>query len=160
MTTLHLTITMREDRAQRLVDLARSLNTSTDLMVQTILDSDMDSREIEDKTMSDSAIFYAVANSPFGNALLSSPTVHHVQGQPPHVDYRVNQQVLPNWERLIINQELGLPMRWNARLVNITTGAVASSDPGPTAEAFLHEELHQALSALHDEMSRLRTGSG
>ena len=72
----------------------------------------------------------------------------------------MNQQVLHDWERLIINQELGLPMRWNARLVNITTGAVVSSDPGHTAEAFLHDELHQALSALHEEMRRLGTGRG
>ena len=151
MTTLHLTVTLSQDRAQRLQELARSLNVSADLLAQSIVDSDMKRREIDDKTMSDSDIFSVVANSPLAKALLPNPAVRHVNGESAWLEHAVDQRALPHWERLIITQDVGLPMRWNAQLHNITTGAVASSDPGATAEAFLHEELHQALSALHEE---------
>ena len=94
MTTLHLTITLNEDRAQRLVELAQSLNTSTDLMVQAIVDANMELREIDDKTMTDSAIFSMIANSPFGKTLLPSPTC---QGRSKTVPLRRSKTGPPGW---------------------------------------------------------------
>ena len=79
------------------------------------------------------------------------PTFLNGPGASADVSYDVDRTALPQWERLMLTQDIGLPMHWMARLVNITEDATLSSVSKDDA-GFVHSNLAHALEAVYQRL--------
>ena len=151
MPQITLVVNLSEQKADQLSKIAQNLKCTTDDLLQSIIDRYLRDQDIMDRTMSIRDIHHVVAHSPIYQHLVKSepPNFGNELGEAINVSFDVDDRLLGDWEKLLITQDIGLPMRWNARLVNVSEDKlVSSSDKEAYPEDFSHPELAQALEAL------------
>ena len=151
MPPINLVVDLSEQKTDQLSKLARNLNCTTDELVKSIIDRHLKNQDIIDRYMSPREIHHVVAHSPIFQYLVKRepPTVGNEPDRSPNTSFDIDNQLMAKWEKLLITQDIGLPMWWNAQLVNHSEDkSISSSEDESHPENFSHPELAQALDTL------------
>ena len=156
MPKITIQLELSEQRQKRFAKMAAALDTTPDILTTSLVESYLDNQEIADRSMSTREIHHVVAHSPLNQYLIKDekPTIVDDPSQPTNLTFRVDYRLMPKWERLIVTQDVGLPLWWNARLVNVSEDdCIGSPSQEQQPEAFSHQELTDALQSLHHKMN-------
>ena len=153
MTTLQVRVTLSHAQASELHRAAQDIDVTPDQLIESLTKTYLDEREIQAKMLSAEEIRAITARSPLAAFLQPDqpPKFHNGPHESAEVSYAVNPHRLPDWRVLSITQDIGLPMHWNAKLLNIDDDRAISS-AGEREEEFAHPQLAQALQALYEAL--------
>ena len=153
MKTLHLQVELSAESADELGEIAATLRVTPDQLVQSLIESYLETREVRDKLLSTRELYTIVSRSSLAQFLNTNqmPKFLNAPGTSADVSYDVDQTALPQWERLLLMQDMGLPMHWMAMLVNITQDATLSSASN-NDNRFVHSNLAHALEAVYQRL--------
>ena len=150
MKTLQLQVELSATSADEFGEITAQLRVTPDQLVQSLIESYLERREVRDKLLSTRELHTIVSRSSLDQFLSTNqmPKFLNDPGASANVSYDVDQTALPQWEHLLLMQDIGLPMHWMAMLVNITEDATllsaSNNDTG-----FVHSNLAHALEAVY-----------